>query len=610
MNSLFRTGGIHDGTKTIIIPRNSKPSIATSRQTTKNEKNLSPEKLIEIVNKKYPSLNIRLIGGRNLVAKDRNGFSDPFVVFKLGSLTLKSSVCYKTLSPDWSYETFHFSCNAMSAEYETLFIEVWDKDFLDKDFLGRVSIKITELRRDSPTVQTVKLQDIESGEITLELTAHNFGVINTNELRPKHVVVGQTIQAIRKSHPTLEVHLISGSDLIIRDTKYSDPYVKFKLGSTKIKSAAKKKNLNPVWNERFQFSVGVDNKNHPLNHLEIEVWDKDFFKDEFMGRTSVDLNSLHLNTSQKFKLNLEGVDKGTLTLVLTAQHFGIATDSNNEAAYGLCSVQGLRPTMEDEHSAILNCTTPQPHMFFAVYDGHGGNQVSKMLSKRFHEHILTQMNHAPSWMYEDSEIVDAFCSFDKMYCSQMLDGSTAVTVTLQKKNISGHWDIMCASVGDSSAVLYNNGNITLLSQKHNVVMQSEKERVLAAKCLVEGTRIITKVRDCSLAMTRSFGDSSFKMDKSLPYEKQAVHAVPHIMRAEVDLNKVERNSGNVFLIIACDGIWDVMTESEACLFVKEKLDKQKPRQGQEFDLESICHDLSDRCLHSQDNITALIVLLK
>ena len=74
------------------------------------------------------------------------------------------------------------------------------------------------------------------------------------------------------------VHHLAGS---------SDPYVKFRCGRFKYRSAVIHRNLNPEWNESFTFKT-TDLSHAPLT---IRVYDYDFGSlDDFMGRTSVNLS--------------------------------------------------------------------------------------------------------------------------------------------------------------------------------------------------------------------------------------------------------------------------------------------------------------------------------
>jgi Ca2+-dependent lipid-binding protein len=73
--------------------------------------------------------------------------------------------------------------------------------------------------------------------------------------------------------PTLQVTVVSGKDLAVRDRDTSDPYVKLRVGYAQQwhKTRVQKNNLNPVFNENFKLHVDSPDE----QNLDIEVWDSD-----------------------------------------------------------------------------------------------------------------------------------------------------------------------------------------------------------------------------------------------------------------------------------------------------------------------------------------------
>ena len=77
--------------------------------------------------------------------------------------------------------------------------------------------------------------------------------------------------------------------------------------------------------------------------------------------------------------------------------------------------------------------------------------------------------------------------------------------------------------------------------------------------------IIRKRIDGDLAVSRAFGDFDYKRRKDLDARHQKVTCLPDIrvlQRSSSTSSNTEANE-DMMLILACDGLWDVMTSSEA-----------------------------------------------
>ncbi|KAG0495996.1 hypothetical protein HPP92_000687 [Vanilla planifolia] len=88
----------------------------------------------------------------------------------------------------------------------------------------------------------------------------------------------------------LYVRVVKAKDLPPKDllTGSLDPYVEVKLGNYKGTTRHFEKKTNPEWNQVFAFSKD----RIQASNLEVLVKDKDFVKDEFVGRISFDLTEI------------------------------------------------------------------------------------------------------------------------------------------------------------------------------------------------------------------------------------------------------------------------------------------------------------------------------
>jgi protein phosphatase 1G len=172
-------------------------------------------------------------------------------------------------------------------------------------------------------------------------------------------------------------------------------------------------------------------------------------------------------------------------------------------------------------------------------------------------------------------------------------GCTAVVSLIRGKQV------YVANTGDSRCVISRKGVAEPLTLDHKPVLLEEAERIMKAGGFVRDNRV-----NGALNVSRTIGDLDFKRNTELPHTHQMVVATP-------DITTFELQKGDEFLILACDGIWDVLSNQEAVDFVRKKI-----KQGE--DLKSICEDVCDQCLapdlrglcRGADNMSLIIVVFK
>ncbi|XP_030019510.1 protein phosphatase 1bb isoform X1 [Sphaeramia orbicularis] len=276
-----------------------------------------------------------------------------------------------------------------------------------------------------------------------------------------------------------------------------------------------------------------------------------------------------------------------------------AHGEGNGLRYGLSSMQGWRVEMEDAHTAVVGL----PHgltdwSFFAVYDGHAGSRVANYCSGHLLEHILSGGADFGSGPCSVEGVKDGirsgFLNIDEYMRSfadlrQGLDrsGSTAVCVLLSPTHL---YFINC---GDSRAVLSRDAKVGFSTQDHKPCNPREKERIQNAG----GSVMIQRVNG-SLAVSRALGDYDYKCVDGKGPTEQLVSPEPEVCVLE------RAAEGDEFVVLACDGIWDVMSNEELCEFVRSRLMVCD-------DLEKVCNSVVDTCLHkgSRDNMSVVLVCL-
>ena len=159
--------------------------------------------------------------------------------------------------------------------------------------------------------------------------------------------------------------------------------------------------------------------------------------------------------------------------------------------------------------------------------------------------------------------------------------------------------LVVANAGDSRCVLSRNGTAIALTEDHKPTNDEEFDRICKAGGFVADGRV-----NGSLNLSRALGDLEYKSVSKLPPEEQMVTANPEIRSTELTPN-------DEFLILACDGIWDVLTNQEAVEFVRNRL-----LQG--MSPKEICEAACDFCLAEDtsgcgkgcDNMSIVVTVLK
>eukprot|EP01053_Blabericola_migrator_P001371 Blabericola_migrator_1__1370@NODE_1356_length_4729_cov_1432_602746_g897_i1_p1_GENE_NODE_1356_length_4729_cov_1432_602746_g897_i1NODE_1356_length_4729_cov_1432_602746_g897_i1_p1_ORF_typecomplete_len561_score127_12PP2C/PF00481_21/5_1e09PP2C/PF00481_21/2_2e51PP2C_2/PF13672_6/0_1PP2C_2/PF13672_6/9_5e11SpoIIE/PF07228_12/2_2e07HAUS4/PF14735_6/0_2_NODE_1356_length_4729_cov_1432_602746_g897_i112652947 len=163
--------------------------------------------------------------------------------------------------------------------------------------------------------------------------------------------------------------------------------------------------------------------------------------------------------------------------------------------------------------------------------------------------------------------------------------------------------LVTANAGDSRCVLCRDGKAISMSEDHKPGLAGENSRIVKAGGTVIGGRV-----DGNLNLSRTIGDLFYKSNKELRAEEQKITAFP-------DVRIIPITKDDEFVILACDGIWDCVTNQEAVDFVRERLGENPS----ETKLSKICEELCDHCLAENpvdseggigcDNMTCIVVLL-
>ena len=122
-------------------------------------------------------------------------------------------------------------------------------------------------------------------------------------------------------------------------------------------------------------------------------------------------------------------------------------------------------------------------------------------------------------------------------------------------------EIYCANAGDSRTVLSRAGRAKEMSEDHKPDNSGELARIQRAGGFVEEGRV-----NGMLALSLALGDFEYKSSPNLAPKDQVVSCFPDIRIEQIDASVQ-------FILLACDGIWDVKTNQQAIDFMMQKLYK-------------------------------------
>ncbi|SCU85106.1 LANO_0C03356g1_1 [Lachancea nothofagi CBS 11611] len=257
-----------------------------------------------------------------------------------------------------------------------------------------------------------------------------------------------------------------------------------------------------------------------------------------------------------------------MTKVDESENNGIAKKTSGEQPYKLSYSVGVaenknskfRKTMEDVHTYVENFASRLDWGYFGVFDGHAGNQASKWCGS--HLHSLLQKKIMENERRDVREVLDESFTYADEHINSSLGGNSGCTAAVgilrwevpdsvpsELIELDQHKRMLyTANVGDTRIVLCRNGHSVRLTYDHKASDTLEMQRVEAAGGLIMRSRV-----NGMLAVTRSLGDKFFDS----------------LVVGNPFTTSVEITTTDQFLIIACDGLWDVVEDQEACDMIKK-----------------------------------------
>ena len=216
--------------------------------------------------------------------------------------------------------------------------------------------------------------------------------------------------------------------------------------------------------------------------------------------------------------------------------------------------------------------------FFGVFDGHSGRRACEFARDNLPREVQAELANAEP----EEALRRAFLKTDedflKIACKEGLgDGSTAITALVRGRTL---W---VANAGDARAILVSGSTAIAMSEDHKPNRESERRRITKAGGTVVfmGCWRVNGV----LATSRGFGDRELKK----------------VVSAEPEIRHRTLMEGDDYLVLASDGIWDVLSNqivadivarSGGCRAAATAVTEEALRRG------------------SMDNVTAVVISLR
>ncbi|CCH45591.1 hypothetical protein BN7_5174 [Wickerhamomyces ciferrii] len=267
-----------------------------------------------------------------------------------------------------------------------------------------------------------------------------------------------------------------------------------------------------------------------------------------------------------------------------------------------------RPTMEDVHTYVENFVERLDWGYFAIFDGHAGKEAAKWCGQNLHSIIEKKIIENENEDVRDI-LNQGFLEADEQIVKN-LKGSSGCTAAVavirwelpeedqsqdqsqiqpqpqdqqQEIDLSKHKRMLyTANVGDSRIILFRNKKAIRLTYDHKASDQYEINRIEKNGGVIMKSRV-----NGMLAVTRSLGDVFFK---------DLVIGNPYT--TSVELN----SETDDFIIIACDGLWDVISDQQACELIQNCVDD--PTKAAKKLVKYALNKLT------ADNITVMVISLK
>ena len=226
--------------------------------------------------------------------------------------------------------------------------------------------------------------------------------------------------------------------------------------------------------------------------------------------------------------------------------------------------------MEDAF-VMTNLSLPG-HCILGIFDGHAGSTASKYVASS----LVLALEDSNEWKEYlgpqrvellEKALVNTFISLDdRLRAIPALANGSDISGTAAVVAVVTPSHIVCANLGDSRCGLRTRARPLALSEDHKPSLPEEADRIYKAGGFVELDRV-----DGELALSRALGDFRYKNREDLSFLEQKVNLLLLRLRLKLlpqvicvpDVSSHARSEEDEVLLLACDGLFDVVETDEA-----------------------------------------------
>ena len=301
--------------------------------------------------------------------------------------------------------------------------------------------------------------------------------------------------------------------------------------------------------KKSNFNNNIKNINSPIKFDNEEedkkIKKKSLFSNSNPNNNNNNNNNININVNNNNNINNNISNQPKVQEYTTTKEFYSIKQSSTVLEFSYREDQNIanEDTMEDKGRSIENFNNDKNQILFELFDGHGGVSISHYLQNNF-DRVYRKNLKLFKNDYENcfkTTFKELDMEIKKLDLVSM--GSTACIIHIIKETPS-KLVVHCANCGDTRASLISPMKFKRLSYDHRADDEEEKRRVQNSGGTIINNRVMG-----ALMLSRAFGDFELK--------SFGVKCEPYYSYTEIDLNEK-----NQFVILACDGVWDLNTESD------------------------------------------------